>query len=171
MGMVIKSNMKYSNHIVVIVIYCDYFLNFSQFFSIFLNFSQFFSNKCIGQVRFSQCLARSDFSQFFSIFHFCSFFLIFYHFLTFYFMLLLFFTSFWHDFSGIVCNSSFGIHMCQVCQQSDITDQAGCVGALKLREGCWVQLSCWEVMELSDRNTVKRVWYVMLTAGMSNDMI
>ena len=32
MGMVIKSNMKYSNHIVVIVIYCDYFLNFSQFF-------------------------------------------------------------------------------------------------------------------------------------------
>jgi len=42
MGMVIKSNMKYSNHIVVIVIYCDYFLNFSQFFSIFLNFSQFF---------------------------------------------------------------------------------------------------------------------------------
>ena len=27
--------------------------------------------------------------------------------------------------------------MCQVCQQSDITDQAGCVGALKLREGCW----------------------------------
>jgi len=47
--------------------------------------------------------------------------------------------------------------MCQVCQQSDITDQAGCVGALKLREGCWVQLSCWEVMELSDRNTVKRV--------------
>ena len=43
MGMVIKSNMKYSNHIVVIVIYCDYFLNFSQFFSIFLNFSQFFS--------------------------------------------------------------------------------------------------------------------------------
>ena len=56
-----------------------------------------------------------------------------------------------------VCNSSFGIHMCQVCQQSDITDQAGCVGALKLREGCWVQLSCWEVMELSGRNTVKRV--------------
>ena len=47
--------------------------------------------------------------------------------------------------------------MCQVCQQSDITDQAGCVGALKLREGCWAQLSCWEVMELSDRNTVKRV--------------
>ena len=38
MGMVIKSNMKYSNHIVVIVIYCDYFLCFS----IFLNFSQFF---------------------------------------------------------------------------------------------------------------------------------
>ena len=76
MGMVIKSNMKYSNHIVVIVIYCDYFLNFSQFFSIFLNF--FWgsnTNKCIGQVRFS---------QFFSIFHFCSFFLIFfYHFLTF----------------------------------------------------------------------------------------
>ena len=45
MGMVIKSNMKYPNHIVVIVIYCDYFLNFSQF-------SQFFwgsnTNKCIG---------------------------------------------------------------------------------------------------------------------------
>ena len=39
MGMVIKSNMKYSNHIVVIVIYCDYFL---KFFSIFLNFSFLF---------------------------------------------------------------------------------------------------------------------------------
>ena len=166
MGMVIKSNMKYSNHIVVIVIYCDYFLNFSQFFSIFLNFFLGSNtNKCIGQVRFS---------QFFSIFLNFSFLFILSHFLSFfniYFMLLLFFTSFWHDFSGIVCNSSFGIHMCQVCQQSDITDQAGCVGALKLREGCWVQLSCWEVMELSGRNTVKRVWYVMLTAGMSNDMI
>jgi len=79
MGMVIKSNMKYSNHIVVIVIYCDYFLNFSQFFSIFLNFSQFFSIFFGGPILIN-VLARSDFlnfSQFFSIFHFCSFFLIF----------------------------------------------------------------------------------------------
>ena len=86
MGMVIKSNMKYSNHIVVIVIYCDYFLNFSQFFSIFF-----------GGPILINVLARSDFlnfSQFFSIFHFCSFFIIFDHFLTFYFMLLWFFTSF-----------------------------------------------------------------------------
>ena len=66
MGMVIKSNMKYSNHIVAIVIYCDYFLNFSQFFSIFLNFfGGSNTNKCIGQVRFSQFF---NFSQFFSIF-------------------------------------------------------------------------------------------------------
>ena len=90
MGMVIKPNMKYSNHIVAIVIYCDYFLNCSKFFI-------FFGGPILINV-----LARSDFlnfSQFFSIFHFCSFFLIFlsfffYHFFTFYFMLLLFFTSF-----------------------------------------------------------------------------
>ena len=89
MGMVIKSNMKYSNHIVVIVIYCDYFLNFSQFFSIFLNFSQFFSifffwgsntNKCIGQVRFSQFFSIFlNFSFLFILSHFLSFFNILFH--------------------------------------------------------------------------------------------
>ena len=79
MGMVIKSNMKYSNHIVVIVIYCDYFLNFSQFFSIFLNFSQFFSFFFGGPILIN-VLARSDFlnfSQFFIFVHSFSFFIIF----------------------------------------------------------------------------------------------
>ena len=69
MGMVIKSNMKYSNHIVVIVIYCDYFLNFSQFFSIFS-----------GGPILINVLARSDFlnfSQFFIFVHSFSFFIIF----------------------------------------------------------------------------------------------
>ena len=80
MGMVIKSNMKYSNHIVVIVIFCDYFLNFSQFF--------------LGGPILINVLARSDFLNFSQFFIVCSFFLIFYHVLTFYFMLLLFFTSF-----------------------------------------------------------------------------
>ena len=72
MGMVIKSNMKYSNHIVVIVIYCDYFLNFSQFFSIFLIF--------FGGPILINVLARSDFlnfSQFFFFVHSFSFFIIF----------------------------------------------------------------------------------------------
>ena len=81
MGMVIKSNMKYSNHIVVIVIYCDYFLNFSQFFSIFLNF--FWgsnTNKCIGQVRFSQFFSIFlNFSFLFILSHFLSFFNILFH--------------------------------------------------------------------------------------------
>ena len=86
MGMVIKSNMKYSNHIVVIVIYCDFsifsiFLNFSQFFSIFLNF--FWgsnTNKCIGQVRFSQFFSIFlNFSFLFILSHFLSFFNILFH--------------------------------------------------------------------------------------------
>ena len=79
MGMVIKSNMKYSNHIVVIVIYCDYFLNF-------FNFSQFFSIFLGGPILIN-VLARSDFlnfSQFFSIFLNFSFLFILSHFLSFF---------------------------------------------------------------------------------------